>query len=65
MDHIELLKNYELLLGENRRLIKENDWLKAQLGIADNNPLKIELPNQPQRKAYLMITLRTMPCFQV
>ena len=33
MDYRDLLKKYNLLLDENRRLIKENDRLKAQLGI--------------------------------
>ena len=33
-----MLEKYNLLLGENRRLIKENDRLKAQLGIAERNP---------------------------
>jgi len=31
MDYRELLEKYNLLLDENRRLTKENDWLKSQL----------------------------------
>jgi superfamily II DNA or RNA helicase len=38
MDYRELREKYNLLLGENRRLINENDWLKAQLGIAEREP---------------------------
>jgi len=38
MDYRELLEKYNLLLGENRCLIKENDRLKAQLGIAERKP---------------------------
>jgi len=37
-DYRELLEKYNLLLSENRRLIKENDRLKAQLGIAERKP---------------------------
>ena len=38
MDYRELLEKYNLLLGENRRLIKENDRLKVQLGITERKP---------------------------
>ena len=38
MDYSELLEKYNLLLGENRRLIKENDRLKAKLGIVAHKP---------------------------
>lgn len=38
MDYRDLLEKYNLLLGENRRLIEENDRLKVQLGIADRRP---------------------------
>jgi hypothetical protein len=38
MDYKELLEKYHLLLGENLRLITENDRLKAQLGIAECKP---------------------------
>jgi len=38
MDYKELLEKYNLLLSENSRLIEENDWLKAQLGIAERKP---------------------------
>ena len=38
MDYRELLEKCNLLLGENRRLIKENDRLKAQLGMAERKP---------------------------
>ena len=34
MDYRELLEKYNLLLSENKRLIKENDRLRVQLGIA-------------------------------
>ena len=33
MDYRELLEKYNLLLSENKRLIKENDMLRVQLGI--------------------------------
>jgi len=36
MDYKELLEKYNLLLSENRRLIEENDKLRAQLGIAEH-----------------------------
>jgi hypothetical protein len=43
MDYGELLEKYSLLLDENRLLIKENERLKAQLGIggpkADENQI--------------------------
>ena len=35
MDYRELFEKYNLLLSENRRLINENDRLKAQLGKAE------------------------------
>jgi regulator of replication initiation timing len=37
MNYRELLEKYNLLLSENRRLIEENDRLKAQLGKAERN----------------------------
>jgi hypothetical protein len=38
MDYRELLEKYNLLLSENRRLIKENDRLRVPLGIAKRKP---------------------------
>ena len=38
MDYRELLEKYNLLLSENKRLIKENDRLRVQLGIAKCKP---------------------------
>ena len=38
MDYRELLEKYNLLLSENKRLIKENDRLKVQLGITKCKP---------------------------
>ena len=38
MDYRELLKKYNLLLSENKSLIKENDRLKAKLGITKSKP---------------------------
>lgn len=38
MDYRELLEKYNLLLSENRRLIKENARLKAQIGITKRKP---------------------------
>jgi hypothetical protein len=37
-DYGELLEKYNLLLGENRRLIEENERLKAQVGKAGRRP---------------------------
>ena len=38
MDYRELLEKYNLLIGENRRLTKENDLLKMQLGETGSMP---------------------------
>ena len=38
MDYDELLEKYNLLLNENRRLTKENHWLKSQLGMTRHKP---------------------------
>ena len=38
MDYRELFEKYNLLLSENRRLIEENDKLRAQLGIVERKP---------------------------
>jgi superfamily II DNA or RNA helicase len=51
MDYSELLEKYNLLLGENRRLIKENDRLKAQLGIAEPKPDENQIAGQAAEKS--------------
>ena len=38
MDYRELLEKFKLQFNENRRLIKENNMLKAQLGITQGKP---------------------------
>jgi cell shape-determining protein MreC len=66
MDYKELLEKYNLLLGENRRLIKENDRLKAQLGIAERKPDENRIAGPTtEKKASTTMNPRTAPCFQV
>lgn len=50
MDSIELLKKIEFLSSENRRLIKENERLKAQLGIALCKPDENTIPGPTAEK---------------
>jgi superfamily II DNA or RNA helicase len=51
MDYRELLEKYNLLSGENRRLIKENDRLKAQLGIAERKPAENRIAGPTTEKS--------------
>ena len=46
-----MLEKYNLLLGENRRLIKENDRLKAQLGIAEHKPAENRIAGPTTEKS--------------
>ena len=51
MDYRELLEKYNLLLGENRRLIKENDRLKAQLKIEERKLDENRIAGQTTEKS--------------
>jgi hypothetical protein len=51
MNYSELLKKYNHLLGANRRLIKENDRLKALLEIAGRKPNENRIAGQPTEKS--------------
>jgi superfamily II DNA or RNA helicase len=53
MDYRELLEKYILLLGENSRLIKENDRLKAQLGITMRKPSENQIAESTGEKNML------------
>ena len=50
MDYKELLEKYNLLLSDHRRLIEENDRLKAHIGIAERKPDENRLKG-PVKKA--------------
>jgi superfamily II DNA or RNA helicase len=53
MDYRELLEKYILLLGENSRLIKENDRLKAQLEITMRKPSENQIAESTGEKNML------------
>jgi hypothetical protein len=53
MDYRELLEKYNLLLSENSRLAKENDWLKAQLGITKSEPSENRIAESTPEKNIL------------
>ena len=53
MDYKELLEKYNLLLSENKRLIKENNQLKMQLGLTKNTSPEYRLTQLTMRKSLL------------
>ena len=50
MDYRELFEKYNLLLSENKRLIKENDRLKVQLGITKCKPSEYRIAESTTEK---------------
>jgi len=50
MDYRELFEKYNLLLSENKRLIKENDRLKVQLGIIKGKPSEYRIAESTTEK---------------
>ena len=50
MDYRELFEKYNLLLSENKRLIKENDRLKVQLGIIKCKPSEYRIAESTTEK---------------